>query len=103
MELIVFKIIAGSGDATSKYITAMSKASEGKYEEVEKLLAEGDASLKEAHLVQTELIQKEANGEKMEISFLTIHAQDHLMNAMMLKELSRTMIKFMKRMDGKNE
>lgn len=48
--------------------------------------------LTSAHHIQTELIQGEVRGEKVEISLLMVHAQDHLMNAMSIKDLSEEFI-----------
>ena len=45
-----------------------------------------------AHAFQTQLITKEASGEKMEIGVLLIHAQDHLMTSLLARELSEEII-----------
>lgn len=45
--------------------------------------------LSKAHHYQTELIQNEAGGEKTEMTLLMVHAQDHLMNAMTVKDMVR--------------
>jgi PTS system cellobiose-specific IIA component len=52
------------------------------------LLAQASEELRQAHQIQTTLIQKEASGEKTEATLLMIHAQDHLMNAITVKELA---------------
>ncbi|MDX7989752.1 PTS lactose/cellobiose transporter subunit IIA, partial [Xenorhabdus sp. 12] len=57
--------------------------------------------INEAHHFQTELIQSEARGEKTEISVLLIHAQDHLMNAITVKELAEEFITLHKRVEEK--
>jgi cellobiose PTS system EIIA component len=48
--------------------------------------------LNEAHHIQTSLIQQEIRGEKVEISLLMIHAQDHLMNAITMKDLATEVV-----------
>jgi PTS system cellobiose-specific IIA component len=45
-----------------------------------------------AHKVQTELIQQESSGDKLELSLLMVHAQDHLMTSMLAKDLIEKMI-----------
>ncbi|MEC3791674.1 PTS lactose/cellobiose transporter subunit IIA, partial [Clostridioides difficile] len=40
----------------------------------------------------TELIQKEAGGDKSDISILLIHSQDHLMTCMSERNLIKEMI-----------
>ena len=44
------------------------------------------ASLK-AHHIQTDLICQEADGNKVEIGLLMVHAQDHLMTSILAREL----------------
>jgi len=42
----------------------------------------------EAHKIQTNLVQGEVRGEKTEVTLLMVHAQDHLMNAITIKDLA---------------
>lgn len=53
----------------------MEESEKGNFEEARKLLEEADSFLNKAHQVQTDLIQKEAAGEKNEVSVLFVHAQ----------------------------
>ena len=57
-----------------------------------------EESLNKAHQYQTELIQAEINGEKTEISLIMVHGQDHLMNAMTVRDLAMQMIEMYKKM-----
>jgi len=50
-----------------------------------------------AHRFQTDLIQGEARGEKVEIRLILIHAQDHLMNAMTVIDLAKEIIELYKK------
>ena len=50
----------------------------------------------EAHEIQTEMIQNELNGKKVEVGLLMVHAQDHLMNAMTVMDLCKEMIDILK-------
>ncbi|MDR4151396.1 hypothetical protein FO584_33655, partial [Bacillus thuringiensis] len=52
---------------------------------------------------QTERIQSEARGEKTEVSVLLIHAQDHSMNAITVKELAAEFIDLYKKLEAKGE
>lgn len=51
-----------------------------------------DEELIKAHHFQTALIQNEAKGAKTEPTLLMIHAQDHLMNAMTMKDLASEIV-----------
>ncbi|GJM75775.1 PTS mannose transporter subunit IIA [Paenibacillus macerans] len=86
-EQTVMQIIASSGEARSLSLKAVRIAREGKLEEAEELVKQAKEKLKDAHKVQTKLIQAEGRGEKAEVTMLMIHAQDHLMNALTVREL----------------
>ncbi|CAI6319176.1 EIIA-Lac [Bacillus subtilis] len=71
---------------------AIAAAKSGDAEEARKKLQESGEELTKAHHYQTELIQNEAGGEKTEMTLLMVHAQDHLMNAMTVKDLAAEFI-----------
>lgn len=85
-------IIANSGDARSYAFRALEQAKEGNFKEAEEMLAKSQESANLAHKAQTELLVKEANGEKQEINVLLIHSQDHLMTSMLAVELINEII-----------
>lgn len=92
MTQITFGIICSAGEGRSLAIEAMKYAREGKIEEAKKTLLEAQKTLNDAHHFQTDLIQKEAGGEKFDISVLLIHSQDHLMNAMTVIQLAEEIV-----------
>lgn len=71
---------------------AIAAAKSGDAEEARKKLHDAAEELTKAHHYQTELIQNEAGGEKTEMTLLMVHAQDHLMNAMTVKDLAAEFI-----------
>lgn len=87
-----FKIIMHSGDARSYTMGALKNARKGNFGESEKLLKEADNQLLQAHKIQTSLLHEEANGKSMELSITFVHAQDHLMTAMLAKDLATEII-----------
>ncbi|MFB7142525.1 PTS lactose/cellobiose transporter subunit IIA [Gottfriedia sp. NPDC056225] len=93
---LAFQLILHSGNAKSLAMEAMQKAKEGNFDEAEEKLNEADSAFNEAHHVQTDLIQKEAGGEKVEFPLIMVHAQDHLMNSMTLKDMAREIIELHK-------
>jgi lactose-specific phosphotransferase system enzyme II factor III len=92
LEEISFKIITFSGDAQSKMLQGLKTAKEGEYEKARSLMEEGKNLLHQAHRVQTDLIVDETQGNKTPYSILMVHAQDHLMNAMLAQNLISEMI-----------
>ncbi|KKH66051.1 hypothetical protein DU75_10400, partial [Methanosarcina mazei] len=61
-------------------------------------LEEASKELIEVHSIQTDLIQKEAAGIQPEITLLMIHAQDHLMNAMTVKDMAAEFVSLYEKM-----
>ncbi len=97
VTMIGFEIVAYAGDARTKLLNALQKAQNGEFEESEKLIQEAEECLLQAHKAQTEMIQKEAGGEDVELGFIMVHGQDHLMTTILLKELMKHLIELYKR------
>ena len=96
LELITVEV-AYAGDARSKYVEALNYANEGNFGEAEKLIEEASELINEAHKVQTNMIQMEAAGNKVDVSFLMVHAQDHLMTVMLLRDIVKNFVNFAKK------
>lgn len=96
LEEIVFTIISHAGIAKSMCFEALSYAKKGDFEAAEGLLLKAREELYETHDIQNNMIQKEACGEKQELSLLLMHAEDHLMAAMLAKDLIEEMIEMYK-------
>lgn len=88
----IMNIIVNGGDARSSSLKAIKLARAGNLIDSEKLMRRANESITKAHKTQTQLIQDEIRGEKSEITLLLIHAQDHLMNAITVKEIAIEMI-----------
>lgn len=98
MEVIIFEIISQGGTAKGLAYEALEAAENEDFEKSQELLKEADECLKEAHKIQTDIIQAEARGEKTEVSVLFVHAQDHLMTAIEAKTLIEHIIKLHKKL-----
>lgn len=98
---IVLQIIISGGNAKSSAMEAIMKAKEGDIIEAKKLLAKANEELGSAHKIQTELIQNEAAGKSTEVTLLMVHAQDHLMNAITVKDLAREFVDLYERISIK--
>ncbi|MGG1674963.1 PTS lactose/cellobiose transporter subunit IIA [Neobacillus sp. NRS-1170] len=92
LEAVIFQIILHGGNGRSAAMEAIQAAKQGEFEQAEGKLKEAENALNEAHHIQTSLIQGEIRGEKTEISLLMVHAQDHLMNAITVKDLAAEMV-----------
>ena len=83
----IFGLIALSGDAKASYHHAMLLMQEGKVDEANEAVKTGDATLREAHSIQTKFVTLEAQGKTATVGVLMVHAQDHLMNTILVKEM----------------
>ncbi|MFT8349608.1 PTS lactose/cellobiose transporter subunit IIA [Clostridium saccharoperbutylacetonicum] len=92
MDQVVMELVVNGGHARSKSMEAIKAAKKGDFESAKEKIKEANEALNNAHNFQTSLIQKEAAGEKVEISLLMVHAQDHLMNAMTVRDLAKEMV-----------
>ncbi|WP_425446435.1 PTS lactose/cellobiose transporter subunit IIA [Dethiothermospora halolimnae] len=97
LEQIIFKIITYSGNAKSSFMEAIQHAKKGEIDKLKNSIESGEEDLKLAHKEQTKLIQNEADGGKVETSLLLIHAQDHLMNAITIKDLAMEIVELYKK------
>lgn len=101
VEEIVMELVVNGGDARSKALEAVMAASEGNYEDANEKMMECSKSLQKAHEFQTSMIQKEVSGESSEaVSLLMVHGQDHLMDAMTVRDLAELMIEMYKKINN---
>ena len=100
-ESIIMNLIVNCGEARSKAMEAMTSAREGSFKEAEEQLEEADVKLNLAHKVQTNLIVQEAGGTPVKVTLLMVHAQDHLMNAITVRELANEIIEIQKQLRAK--
>ena len=98
MELIVFEIISNGGNAKALVYEAIEASENGNFKEARDLLNEADTFLNKAHQVQTDLIQKEAAGERNEVTVLFVHAPDHLMTSIEVRTLAENIIRMNERL-----
>lgn len=97
MEEIIMGIILQSGEARSSAMEAIQWAKKGELEKAAELIGQANEKLVGAHGSQTKLIQSEIQGEKIEVSLLMIHAQDHLMNAIAVRDMAKEFVDLYKR------
>lgn len=96
-------IIMGAGDARNLALEAMEAISARNFEGAEKLLKEAEKLQAGAHNIQTEMIQGDIRGgdEKMGYHVIFAHAQDTLMTVQVEINMTKRMVKLMKRYDDR--
>ncbi len=99
LEQTAFTLILHSGDARSACMEAIQYAKQQDFVKAEQLLEQATEEIGKAHEAQTGLIQKESQGNRSDITLLLIHAQDHLMNSITVKDLAREFVELYKRLN----
>ena len=92
MEFICFQLFANSGAAKSSFVEAIQFAKKGKLKEAKEKVEEAESAFVEAHKIHSELIQKEAGGEKTEFSLLFMHAEDQMASTEIVQLLAQELI-----------
>lgn len=87
LETIAMTLVGNAGEAKALAFEALYEAKKGNFDKAQELLKESQKKILAAHEVQTQLIFNEADGNKMEMSLLMVHAQDHLMTSLLAREL----------------
>ena len=91
MEETIMTLVVKSGQAHSAAYEALGEAKQGRFEEAQKKMQES------AQWVM------EARGEMDQISLIGVHAQDHLMDCMLARELITEMIELYRALSHKKD
>ncbi|WP_432739581.1 PTS lactose/cellobiose transporter subunit IIA [Ligilactobacillus agilis] len=89
---VTMGLIINGGNAKSLSFEAIRAAKAGKIEEARAKLKAADEALVEAHNTQTDMLTKEAQGQHAKVTLLTVHSQDHMMNAITFRDLAGEMV-----------
>lgn len=86
MYEMAFSLILSAGNSKSNSMMAIEAAREFRFDEAEQLLEQANEEFVNAHEIQNDLIQNEAQGKNREVNLIMVHAQDHLTMAMMTRD-----------------
>ncbi|MDW2741950.1 PTS lactose/cellobiose transporter subunit IIA [Atlantibacter subterraneus] len=87
LEEAVMEIIVNAGQSRSLCFEALHAARQGNFDEANSLLREADGYARQAHRMQTKLIEQDAGEARQPMTLIMVHAQDHLMNSLLAREL----------------
>ena len=88
IQVIAFEIILHSGNSHTNIHEAFAAMRHKDFELSEKKLKMSNDELMLAHKSQTKLLQNYAAGTKIDMEIILVHAQDHLMTTMTLREMA---------------
>lgn len=92
IQEVAFAIILDSGQARTLIHESFQLMRTAHYLEAQERLDQANDALVEAHKAQTNMLQEYASGTKIEMEIIMVHAQDHLMTTMTLKEVALEML-----------
>ena len=92
LEEAVMEIIVNAGQSRSLCFEALHAARQGNIDEAKSLLREADGYARQAHKMQTKLIEQDAGEARQPMTLIMVHAQDHLMNSLLAREFSEELM-----------
>ena len=92
-EELVMGLIVNAGQCKSCAFKALQEeARKGNYSASSEQMEASKQAAKAAHAIQTRLIEYDEGEGKIPVHLIMVHAQDHLMTAMLAQELIQEMI-----------
>lgn len=103
IQEISFELILASGDARTMIHQAFEQMRISSCQEARELLDTANDSLVKAHRIQSKMLQEYVSGTSFTCDILLIHAQDHLMTTMTLREVALEMLGIYQKMNRLEE
>lgn len=98
LENTIMELLVHAGSARSHALMALQFARRGDFTAAEQAMSDSKIEVFQAHKIQTLLIGLDEGCGKIQINLITVHAQDHLMNAMVIQDLACDMIEIYRRL-----
>ncbi|RNM04599.1 PTS lactose/cellobiose transporter subunit IIA [Dickeya undicola] len=92
MEQTVMELLINAGEARSSAMMAIQAAREQDWAQADAQLQASKDAAKAAHLIQTRLIGLDEGEGKVPVNLIMVHAQDHLMTAMLCHDLAEELV-----------
>ena len=96
----VMGIILQAGNAKAAAMQAIQAAKKGDFDKADEFIKQANEGLVNAHNVQTDMLTQEAQGNHVKVDLYMVHAQDHLMTTMTLKEVAIEMMHMYKKINA---
>lgn len=103
IQNVAFTIILHSGNSRTLIHEGFGLMRNKEFDKAEEKLDEANNELTAAHQSQTSLMQKYTSGEDVNIDIIMVHAQDHLMTTVTLREVALEMLHLYKNIQNESE
>ena len=95
---VAMTLIMYGGEAKSCAIEAIAAAKKQDFDRAQERLSQAQKALLQAHHAQADMLSKEAQGEKTELSLFMVHGQDHLMTSIAFVDLAKEIVDLHKKL-----
>lgn len=102
LEAIIIELLVNAGSARSLALSALQSARKGDFVSAEQTILQSHDAMKQAHKIQTQLIGLDEGSGKLPVNLITVHAQDHLMNAIVIQDLAEDLMTLYRRLPADN-
>ncbi|TPG60747.1 PTS lactose/cellobiose transporter subunit IIA [Ewingella americana] len=103
LEQTVMELLINAGEARSNAMMAIQCARKQQWEEADAMLKASDDAARKAHKVQTQLIGLDEGTGKIPVNLIMVHSQDHLMTAMLCRDLAGEIVLLRREMFAQKE
>ena len=100
-EELVMELLVNAGQARSDAMEAIRCAGQKDWQGATQLMASSESACLQAHKIQTALISQDEGCGKIKVNLILVHAQDHLMTTMTLREVALEMFELYKKLEEK--
>lgn len=91
-EQTMMELLINAGEARSQAMMAIQFARKKEWQQADEALLASKAAAREAHKIQTALIGADEGSGKVPVTLILVHAQDHLMNALLCHDLAEELV-----------
>ncbi|BET41970.1 MULTISPECIES: PTS lactose/cellobiose transporter subunit IIA [Atlantibacter] len=98
LETLIMELLVNAGAARSEALSALQLARKSDFSGAEQAMTQSREFVKQAHKIQTQLIGMDEGSGKLPVNLITVHSQDHLMNAMVIQDLAGDLIELYRRL-----
>lgn len=99
IQSVAFEIIFHSGSSRTMIHEAFAMMRNNEFKNAADKLDEANEEVLLAHQSQTALLQQYSSGETINMEIIMVHAQDHLMTTMTLREVALEMLYLYEKLD----
>ncbi len=98
---IAMQMVMFAGDARDLIRKSLDLAEDNRFEEAAEMLEKAKTELANGHHVQTEILQKECEGEKQGYSVLFAHGMDSLMTVKSEYQITEKLTEILKKINDR--